>query len=78
MPPRRTKRAPPLPAIMRYELEDSYDWGDFPPRYAAHSKLIFVMRNGAFKPQGSPCPKSGFFRHTQKKAAKHSIAPPCP
>ena len=30
MPPRRTKRAP-LPAIMRYELEDSYDWGDFPP-----------------------------------------------
>ena len=25
------ERAPPLPAIMRYELEDSYDWGDFPP-----------------------------------------------
>ena len=22
-------------------------------------KLIFVMRNGAFKPQGSPCLKSG-------------------
>ena len=31
MPPRSTNRAPPLPAIMRYELEDSYDWGDFPP-----------------------------------------------
>ena len=28
------------------------------------------------KPQGSPCPKSGFFKHTQKKAEKHSIAPP--
>ena len=27
-------------------------------------KLIFVMRNGAFKPQGSSCPKSGFFKHT--------------
>ena len=26
-----TERAPPLPAIIRYELEDSYDWGDFPP-----------------------------------------------
>ncbi|MBF0290287.1 MAG: hypothetical protein HQM14_20935, partial [SAR324 cluster bacterium] len=26
-----TEKAPPLPAIMRYELEDSYDWGDFPP-----------------------------------------------
>ena len=26
-----TERAPPLPALMRYELEDSYDWGDFPP-----------------------------------------------
>ena len=25
------ERAPPLPAIMRYELENSYDWGDFPP-----------------------------------------------
>ena len=25
-----TKKAPPLPAITRYELEDSYDWGDFP------------------------------------------------
>ena len=39
-------------------------------------KLIFVMQNGAFKPQGSPCPKSGFFKHTQKKVEKHSIAPP--
>ena len=29
--PRRTERAPPLPAIMRFELEDTYDWGDFPP-----------------------------------------------
>ena len=26
-----TERAPPPPAIMRYELEDLYDWGDFPP-----------------------------------------------
>ena len=25
------ERALPLPAIMRYELEDSYDWGDSPP-----------------------------------------------
>ena len=25
------ERALPLPAIMRYELEDSYDWRDFPP-----------------------------------------------
>ena len=25
-------------------------------------KLIFVMRNGAFKPQGAPCLKSGFFK----------------
>ena len=28
---KETERAPPLPAIMRYELEDSCDWGDFPP-----------------------------------------------
>ena len=26
-----TERAPPLPALMRYELKDSYDWGDFTP-----------------------------------------------
>ena len=39
-------------------------------------KLIFVMRNGAFKPQGSPCLKSGIFRPAQKKnAKKNSIAP---
>ncbi len=25
-----TERAPPLPALMRYEPEDSYDWRDFP------------------------------------------------
>ena len=25
------EKAPPLPAIMRYELEDSYDWRDSPP-----------------------------------------------
>ena len=25
------ERALPLPAIMRYELEDSCDWGNFPP-----------------------------------------------
>ena len=47
------ERAPPLPAIMRYELEDSYDW-----ETSRQMKPIFVMQNRAFKPQGSPCLKS--------------------
>ena len=33
-------------------------------------KLIFVMRNGAFKPQGSLCLKSGFFKYAQKKSSE--------
>ena len=45
---KETERDPPLPAIIRYELEDSCDWGDFPP-----DEAYFVMKNGAFKPQGS-------------------------
>ena len=28
---RRNRKSSSLPAIMSYELEDSYDWGDFPP-----------------------------------------------
>ncbi len=49
-------------------------------------KLIFVMRNGAFKPQGSPCLKSGISgpssgetfqtAHPVKKPAKKSKTTP--
>ena len=41
-------------------------------------KPIFVMKNGAFKPQGSLCLKSGLFKHAQKKSSKTFNSSPIP
>ena len=41
-------------------------------------KFILLMIKGAFNPQRSPCPISGFLSTPRRKAAKHSIDCPCP
>ena len=47
-------------------------------RISHRMKSILLMRNGAFNPRGSPCPKSGFFKHAQKKSGETFNRPPIP
>ncbi len=37
---------------------ETFRWADTPMRASRQMKLIFWMRKGALKPQGSPCLKS--------------------
>ena len=63
------ERAPPLPAITSYELEDSYEWEVFPP-----DETFFMRKNGATNPGDCLVSNPAFFDRLRSKAAKHSKA----